>query len=50
MRRRTIAALATAATLALVVTGCSASGTADSAGGSSLVYATGEPDHLTPRR
>ncbi|WP_228511098.1 peptide ABC transporter substrate-binding protein [Curtobacterium sp. VKM Ac-1393] len=50
MRRRTIAALATAATLALVVTGCSAGGSADSAGGSSLVYATGEPDHLTPGR
>jgi len=52
MRRRTIAALAAAATVALVATGCSASGTADSGSGSggSLVYATGEPDHLTPGR
>ncbi|MFZ6990926.1 peptide ABC transporter substrate-binding protein [Curtobacterium sp. RRHDQ66] len=52
MRRRTIAALAAAATVALVATGCSTSGTADSGSGSggSLVYATGEPDHLTPGR
>jgi len=52
MRRRTIAALAAAATVALAATGCSASGTADSGSGSggSLVYATGEPDHLTPGR
>jgi oligopeptide transport system substrate-binding protein len=52
MRRRTIAALAAAATVALVAAGCSASGTADTASGSggSLVYATGEPDHLTPGR
>ncbi|MFJ3384195.1 MULTISPECIES: ABC transporter substrate-binding protein [unclassified Curtobacterium] len=52
MRRRTMAALAAAATLALVATGCSSSGNADSASGSgsTLVYATGEPDHLTPGR
>lgn len=52
MRRRTIAALAAAATVALVAAGCSASGTADtdSGSGGSLVYATGEPDHLTPGR
>nr|UXN30128.1 ABC transporter substrate-binding protein [Curtobacterium flaccumfaciens] len=49
MRRRTIAALAAAATLALVATGCSAGGATDDAP-SSLVYATGEPDHLTPGR
>lgn len=54
MRRRTIAAVAAAATLALVATGCSATGngSGDAQGGSggSLVYATGEPDHLTPGR
>ncbi|OIH96913.1 MULTISPECIES: ABC transporter substrate-binding protein [unclassified Curtobacterium] len=51
MRRRTITALAAAATVVLVATGCSAGGDADSAaGGGSLVYATGEPDHLTPGR
>lgn len=52
MRRRTLAALAAAATVALVAAGCSATGTAnDQAGsGGSLVYATGEPDHLTPGR
>ena len=50
MRRRTIAALAAAATLALVATGCSAGGAADDDAPSSLVYATGEPDHLTPGR
>ncbi|SOC88351.1 oligopeptide transport system substrate-binding protein [Curtobacterium sp. 314Chir4.1] len=51
MRRRTIAALA-ATTVVLMAAGCSASGTADQPGGSggSLVYATGEPDHLTPGR
>jgi peptide/nickel transport system substrate-binding protein/oligopeptide transport system substrate-binding protein len=52
MRRRTIAALAAATTVVLMAAGCSASGTADQSGGSggSLVYATGEPDHLTPGR
>lgn len=52
MRRRTIAAVAAAAAVALMAAGCSASGTADQSGGSggSLVYATGEPDHLTPGR
>ncbi|WFR68863.1 hypothetical protein P9139_10220 [Curtobacterium flaccumfaciens] len=52
MRRRMIAALAAAATVALATAGCSASGNADQSSGSggSLVYATGEPDHLTPGR
>jgi peptide/nickel transport system substrate-binding protein/oligopeptide transport system substrate-binding protein len=50
MRRNVIVAVATAAAVALVATGCSASGSADTASGSSLVYATGEPDHLTPGR
>lgn len=52
MRRRMIAALAAATTVVLMAAGCSASGTADQSGGSggSLVYATGEPDHLTPGR
>lgn len=50
--RTTIAAVAAAATVALVAAGCSAGSTADqtSGAGGSLVYATGEPDHLTPGR
>ncbi|MEK6342275.1 MAG: ABC transporter substrate-binding protein, partial [Curtobacterium sp.] len=50
--RTTIAAVAAAATVALVAAGCSAGSTADQTpgAGGSLVYATGEPDHLTPGR
>ncbi|WIE55380.1 ABC transporter substrate-binding protein [Curtobacterium sp. MCBD17_003] len=52
MRRSGIAAVAAAAALALVATGCSAGGgsSSDDASGTSLVYATGVPDHLTPGR
>jgi peptide/nickel transport system substrate-binding protein/oligopeptide transport system substrate-binding protein len=50
MRRRTIAAVAATAAVALVMAGCSATGKAEGGSGSSLVYATGEPDHLTPGR
>lgn len=51
MKQPGIALLAAASALVLALTGCSASSTGERASGNgTLVFATGEPDHLTPGR